>query len=223
MKTAPLDEVSATASPLFDAAIKDAAAATGTPSPSSSSTTLAGAKSRKPKQIPTFTTGDFPCSPQKLTHLARLIKHMSVPEAHTQMTMSKKRAADRVRALLHRVRCNLKENYNQDADEYVITQAWVGKGVFLKRLKIHGRARFGIMHRPRAHLKVVVERREVGSKEVDVEFERLVKIFRRKELFVPLRDNIPLRHVAVPWSAKPWKYVTSGKWVSPENARAKRQ
>ncbi|KAJ3012932.1 54S ribosomal protein L22, mitochondrial [Thoreauomyces humboldtii] len=178
-------------------------------------------KPRPTNPIPTFTTGDFRVSPRKLLHLARLIRGMSLSEATTQMLMSKKRPADRVRAMLHRAAAALRHNYKEDPGTFVVKEAWVGKGTYLKRLKIHGRARFGIMHHPAAHVKVVLEKRNLEMTKEEREFERLVKMFRRSKLYVSMKDDRPVKQLHPVWSSKPWKYVTSSRWVSPDNALAK--
>ncbi|KAI9103243.1 ribosomal protein L22/L17 [Phlyctochytrium arcticum] len=212
----------ATASSLFESAKQDAQKRAIGPSPpgdSATPTNLSAPKTLKP--IPTFSTAKLRVSHRKLNHLSRLISGMSLEEAHVQMKMSKKRPADRVRALLNRAKAALEHNYCRDPTKYVIEQAWVGKGTYLKRMKIHGRGRFGIMHRPASHLKIILAERPRPQTKEDKDFAQLVKSFRKHSLYVPLPDTQPIRFSHPPWSTKPWKYVSSKKWLSPKNALAK--
>ncbi|TPX62604.1 hypothetical protein PhCBS80983_g00344 [Powellomyces hirtus] len=216
-------KASSTVSSLFASVQKEALekAGTSTDSTKDIAPKSVGRLLTKGKGIPTFSTGDFRVSPRKLVHLARLIRGMPLEEAEVQMQMSKKRPADRVRAMLHRTAASLKHNYAEDPKTFVVQQAWVGKGVYLKRLKIHGRARFGIMHRPAAHLKIVVAKKKLDQTKEEKEFDRLVRMFRKHSLYVTMRNDRPVRSLHPPWSSKPWKYVTSKKWMSPDNALAK--
>ncbi|KAJ3156155.1 hypothetical protein HDU86_004123 [Geranomyces michiganensis] len=229
-------KTSASVSSLFQTAAAEAAATTTTtPTTTAAKTTTILTTPRLPTstgrtpaaknwttgQLPTFSTGDFQVSPRKLLLLARMIRGLSLTQAETQMKMSKKRPADRVRAMLHRAAASLEHNYAVDPKQYVVAQAWVGKGTYLKRIKIHGRARFGVMHRPAAHLKVVLEAKRMDTTAEEREFEKLVRMMRKHSLYVTMKQDAPIHAVYPPWSSKPWKYVTSPKWVSPDNALVK--
>ncbi|KAI8912457.1 ribosomal protein L22/L17 [Gorgonomyces haynaldii] len=187
-------------SPLFQAALKDA-------------------KPQEARQVilPTFQTSNMHVSPQKLNHLARMINDMSLTEAKRQMRFTPKRRGVNVYNLLSRVSHVLKHNYSKEPEHYFIKRAWVGKGKFEKRIRIHGRGRFGNVTRPRAHLKIQVEERLPETKE-QVEFKKLVKAFKRHNLFVTMQDTKPLMPQQPIWSSKPYKYITSKKWMDPKNA-----
>ncbi|KAJ3315261.1 54S ribosomal protein L22, mitochondrial [Boothiomyces sp. JEL0838] len=172
-------------------------------------------KSSKP--IPTFTTGNMRTSPQKLNHLARLIRNMTLDEAEAQMRNVLKKRGLNVAQMIKRVGHVLNHNYNQDKKEYYIKRAWVGKGAFLKRMRIMGRGRHGVMHRPHAHLKIQIEKIKPKS-----DIDELLKKF-KKDLFIQVQDTKPVYPIHPVWSSKPWKYVTSDKWVDPKNALIRRR
>jgi ribosomal protein L22 len=199
-----------TASSLLDAAVKDASTAIG----------LKGAS--KQTKIPVFTTGNMKTSPKKLTLLARVIKGMSIKEAEGQMKMSIKKRGIDIFNMLRRARSVLSHNYGQDYRQYYIKQAWVGKGTYLKRIKIHGRGRTGKMTRPSAHIKVILAKKDPNpdgmNEKQALEFKKLVKIFKRNKLFDTIKDSKPIYNPHLPWSKKPWKYITSPKWVESRNA-----
>ncbi|KAJ3305317.1 hypothetical protein HDV03_001610 [Kappamyces sp. JEL0829] len=223
-------------SPLLDAAVKDAEK-TAKKDGGLAVNEGAGASKQPLKDKITFSTGEMRVSPKKLNHLARLIRGMSLEQAQAQMrNVLKKRGKD-VAAMLHRAGCALGHNWGQDKTQYIISQSWVGKGVFLKRIRIHGRGRTGRMTRPYAHLKVMLEKKkdhssilprrdpvsglEYSAQQMEAkqkEFEKLVRIFKRNRLFVTLKDSKPVYPVNQPWSSKGWKYITSPKWIGPENA-----
>ncbi|KAI9011271.1 ribosomal protein L22/L17 [Gaertneriomyces semiglobifer] len=219
--TSPTSKAEASVNPLFEAALADATKAEGGASVTGDGTGTAPTGARTTKAIATFSTGTFGVSPKKLLLLARLIKGMSLEEAEKQMTFSKKRAADRVRAMLHRAAAAVSHNYAQDPKDFVIKESWTGKGNRQARMLIHGRARFGKMHRPSAHLKIRLMKRNPDPTQEEKEFATLARLFKRHNLFVPLRDDQPVRLTEPVWSRKPWKYVTSTRWTDPKNALAR--
>jgi hypothetical protein len=143
---------------------------------------------------------------------------MSLIHAKAQMAMNVKRPAEKIRAMLHRVSCTLKHNYSADPAEYYIKEAWVGKGHYTKAIKIHGRGRFGVMHHPRSHVKIILGKRNPNPTREEKEFDKLVHLFRSRPLVDPLRQSTPIQFSNPVWSKKPWKYLTSPKWMSPNNA-----
>lgn len=93
-------------------------------------------------------TGLVPTSPRKLNDIARLIQKKPIDYAILQAQMSDKRVAKgRVKSMLclardHAVAKGLAR------EKLVVQRAWVTKGVYLKRLDIKGRGRFGVKMRP---------------------------------------------------------------------------
>ena len=172
-------------------------------------------------KLPTFTTGRFKGSHRKVNHLTRLIQGMSLQEAHTQMSMNLKRPAENVRKMLHRVMAALRHNYNLDPARYYIQRAWVGKESHRKAINIHGRGRMGIITHPFSHVKIALGERDPNPSKEDKEVAQLVQIFRRTKPFVHLEETRPLQFAHPVWSRKPWKYVTSPKWIDSSNALRK--
>jgi ribosomal protein L22 len=172
-------------------------------------------------KLPTFTTGRFKGSHRKVNHLTRLIQGMSLQEAHTQMSMNLKRPAENVVKMLHRVMAALRHNYNLDPARYYIQRAWVGKESHRKAINIHGRGRMGIITHPYSHVKITLGERDPNPSKEDKEVAQLAQIFRRTKPFIPLNETRPLQFAHPVWSSKPWKYVTSPKWIDSENALRK--
>lgn len=172
--------------------------------------------SKAPK-IPVFTTGNLKYSPQKLNHLARLIRGMSVDEAMQQMYLVRKKHGISIYHLLKRVGHVLKNNYKKDIKDYCIKQAWVGKGVYLKRISMHGRGRSGIKTRPSCHLKVELGLKSSSTPE-NVELMKLVKQFKKHRLFKTIDDTRNVYPEYPIWSRKNKKYLNNEKWIEPSNA-----
>ncbi|KAJ1849537.1 39S ribosomal protein L22, mitochondrial [Coemansia sp. RSA 2708] len=89
--------------------------------------------------------------------LGNQITNLSVTEAIRQMQVSPKKAAKRVKSALVWARKNAIFQKQMDPDEMVVKLVRVGKGTkFQKKLDIKGRGRFGVIRKPKAHMKFVV-------------------------------------------------------------------
>jgi large subunit ribosomal protein L22 len=122
-------------------------------------------KTYTPEEVRRFEieTAMFRCSPQKLADLGRQLSGLPLDAADLQAQFSAKRAA-KVRG--------------RQPSEYVIREAVTGRGKYMKRLDIKGRGRCGVIKKPHAFMRFVLEipdqRKEIG---------RLLKIknFQREE------------------------------------------
>ena len=99
-------------------------------------------------------------SPQKLNLVAQMIRGKKVGQALTDLTFSKKRIAEDVRKCLQSVIANAENNHNLDADELIITEAYVGKNLTMKRGRPRARGRFGKIIKPFSELTIKVRQVE---------------------------------------------------------------
>ncbi len=99
-------------------------------------------------------------SPQKLNLVAATIRGKRVDNALNVLTFSKKRIAIDVRKCLQSAIANAENNHNLDVDELVVTDAYVGKNVTLKRGRPRARGRFGRILKPFSELTIKVRQVE---------------------------------------------------------------
>ena len=102
-----------------------------------------------------YSTAVFRISPRKLNMLAHQISGKPIDFAILQMQFSAKRAARRVRATLALARDHA-EAKGMDPRRLIVSEAWVTKGLYMKRLEIKGRGRFGILEHPQARLSIIL-------------------------------------------------------------------
>ena len=102
-------------------------------------------------------------SPQKLNLVAQLIRGKKVSTALADLEFSRKRAARDVRKCLESAIANAENNHNLDVDDLIVTQAFVGKALVLKRFHARARGRGARILKPFANLTIVV--REVAEQE----------------------------------------------------------
>jgi large subunit ribosomal protein L22 len=105
-------------------------------------------------------------SPQKLNLVATSIRGLAVQSALTQLTFSKRRIAQDVKKVLQSAIANAENNHQLDVDRLVVSEAYVGKAIIMKRWRARARGRVGKIVKPFSNLTVIVrERAEAAAEE----------------------------------------------------------
>ncbi len=102
-------------------------------------------------------------SPQKLNLLAQLIRGKKVDKALADLTFSRKRIALEVKKTLQSAIANAENNHDLDVDALVVSQAFVGKNLVMKRWKPRARGRVARIIKPFSQLTVVVRQVEEAA------------------------------------------------------------
>jgi len=105
-------------------------------------------------------TRNLRVSPQKLNLLAASIRGKSVETALADLTFSRKRIASDVKKTLESAVANAENNHDLDVDQLVVKEAYVGKGLVMKRWRPRARGRIGRIMKPFSRLTVVVREAE---------------------------------------------------------------
>ena len=95
-------------------------------------------------------------SPQKLNLVAGMIRGRRVEDALLRLTFSNKRISGPVKTALQSAIANAENNHQLDPDALVVKEAWVGKGLVMKRFQARARGRAGRIVKPISHLTIVV-------------------------------------------------------------------
>lgn len=112
-------------------------------------------------------------SPQKLNLVAGLIRGKKVDKALADLAFSRKRIAGDVRKCLQSAVANAENNHGLDIDSLVVSEAWVGKKLVMKRFNSRGRGRSAPIMKPFSEITVVV-------RQVDEEAEAAKKAAKKK-------------------------------------------
>jgi large subunit ribosomal protein L22 len=99
-------------------------------------------------------------SPQKLNLLAQLIRGKKVDRALADLTFSRKRIAKDVKKTLESAIANAENNHDLDVDALVVSEAYVGKNLVLKRVRPRARGRAGRIEKPFAQITVILRQVE---------------------------------------------------------------
>ena len=101
-------------------------------------------------------TRNLRVSPQKLNLVAALIRGKKVNTALADLTFSPKRIAGDVKKTLESAIANAENNHDLDVDALVVKEAFVSKGLVMKRFSPRARGRVGQIQKPFANLTIVV-------------------------------------------------------------------
>jgi large subunit ribosomal protein L22 len=99
-------------------------------------------------------------SPQKLNLVAQLIRGKKVDRALADLTFSRKRVAKDVKKTLQSAIANAENNHDLNVDALVVSEAYVGKGLVMKRMRPRARGRAGPILKPFAQITVVLRQVE---------------------------------------------------------------
>ena len=95
-------------------------------------------------------------SPQKLNLVAQLIRGKKAATALADLEFSRKRIAKDVRKALESAIANAENNHDLDVDALIVSEAYVGKALVMKRFHARGRGRAGRVEKTFSHLTIVV-------------------------------------------------------------------
>jgi large subunit ribosomal protein L22 len=96
-------------------------------------------------------------SPQKLNLVAQLIRGKKVDKAIADLTFSRKRIAQDVKKTLQSAVANAENNHNLDVVQLVVSEAFVGKNMVMKRWRPRARGRVAKIMKPFSQLTVIVK------------------------------------------------------------------
>lgn len=99
-------------------------------------------------------------SPQKLNLVAALIRGKKVETALADLTFSRKRISDDVKKVLQSAIANAENNHDLDVDDLIVSEAYVGKNLVMKRWHARARGRVGRIQKPFSQITVVVRQVE---------------------------------------------------------------
>lgn len=110
-------------------------------------------------------TRNIRVSPQKLNLVAQMVRGKKVSVAINELTFSRKRIAGDVLKTLNSAIANAENNHGLDIDNLIISEAYVGKNLVMKRWKPRARGRVGRILKPFSQLTIIVKDQEMAKEE----------------------------------------------------------
>ena len=105
-------------------------------------------------------TRNIRVSPQKLNLVAQLIRGKKVDRALADLTFSRKRIAQDVKKTLESAIANAENNHDLDVDALVVSEAYVGKNLVIKRMRPRARGRGARIEKPFSQMTVILRQIE---------------------------------------------------------------
>jgi large subunit ribosomal protein L22 len=95
-------------------------------------------------------------SPQKLNLVAAMIRGMDASKAVAALEFSRRRISNDVQKVLQSAIANAENNHSLDVDNLYVKEAYVGKGLVMKRFRARARGRGAKILKPFSHLTIIV-------------------------------------------------------------------
>ena len=95
-------------------------------------------------------------SPQKLNLVAQMIRKETVSKAVSILQFSKRRISNVVEKALRSAIANAENNHSLDIDKLFVKEAFVGKGIVMKRFHARARGRGARILKPFSHLTIIL-------------------------------------------------------------------
>ncbi|XP_077596210.1 large ribosomal subunit protein uL22m isoform X2 [Stigmatopora nigra] len=112
-------------------------------------------------------------SKDKMWYLAKLIRGMSIDEAVAQLEFNDKKGAKIMKEVLLEAQEMAVKNHNVEyKSNLYVAESNAGKGMYLKRIRYHGRGMFGIMDKVYCHYFVKLVEGPPPTKEEKTNLDR---------------------------------------------------
>ena len=99
-------------------------------------------------------------SPQKLNLVAQMIRKENASKAISILQFSKRRISNVVEKALRSAIANAENNHSLDIDKLFVKEAYVGKGLVMKRFHARARGRGARILKPFSHLTILLSEQE---------------------------------------------------------------
>ena len=99
-------------------------------------------------------------SPYKLNLVASTIRRQNVDKAVANLTFSRKRISIVVKKTVMSAISNAENNYHLNIDNLIVSEAYVGKSLVMKRFRARARGRVGKINKYFSNLTIILEHKE---------------------------------------------------------------
>ena len=107
-------------------------------------------------------------SGQKLNLVAKSIRGCNIKVAIDQLTFSKKRISREVLKVLNSAIANAENNFGLDIDKLVVSEAYVGKSIVMKRFRPRAKGRAAPIKKPFSRITIILEEKQNKTKKDEV-------------------------------------------------------
>ena len=114
-------------------------------------------------------------SPRKVNNILRSIRGLKAEIALRNLRFSEKRVANEISKTIKSAVSNAENNNQLDIDNLFVKEAYVGKGITLKRFRPRARGRSGKILKPFSRVRILVAERQEEKVKENVEKKNIDK------------------------------------------------
>ena len=135
------------------------------------------AKNKNDMSIVKATFRNLRSSPRKVNNVLRSIRGLKADIALRNLKFSEKRVANEISKTIKSAISNAENNNQLDIDNLIVKEAYVGKGITLKRFRPRARGRAGKILKTFSRVRILVQEKEeiVSDKQMDENNSKKVK------------------------------------------------
>ena len=105
------------------------------------------------------------CSPRKINLLLKNIRGKKADIAIRDLSFSRQRIAHDIKKTVQSAVSNAENNYQYDIDNLYVKEAYVGKGIVLKRFRPRAKGRASSIKKPYSNLTIILSEKNKDIKE----------------------------------------------------------
>ena len=105
-------------------------------------------------------------SPRKVNLLLRNIRGKKAEIAIRDLSFARQRIAFDIKKTVNAAIANAENNNQYDIDKLYITEAYVGKGIVLKRFRARAKGRASGIKKPYSHITIILSEKENKKEEM---------------------------------------------------------
>ena len=105
-------------------------------------------------------------SPRKVNLLLRYIRGKKVDVAIRDLSFARQRIAQDIKKTVQSAVSNAENNYQYDVDNLIVSEAYVGKSIVLKRFRPRAKGRASSIKKPFSNVTIVLSEKMKEKKEI---------------------------------------------------------
>jgi len=127
-------------------------------------------------------------SPQKANLVLDLIRGQNAESAINSLEFSTRRVSNEIKKVLKAAISNAENNHQLDIDKLIVSEAYAGKSMVMKRFRPRARGRSGKILKPYSNIKIVLKERT--NEKIEEKSKVKKKNLRQNEMMIKQRIKI---------------------------------
>ena len=118
---------------------------------------------KKSKKLVKAINTNIKCSPRKVNLLLKHIKGKKANIALRDLTFARQRIAHDIKKTVQSAIANAENNFQYDIDNLYVEEAYVGKGIVLKRFRARAKGRASPIKKPYSKITIILSENKLNQ------------------------------------------------------------